>query len=207
MTSAATGELLAALLPGRLRADRAGGRRPRLGRGRRRLRSRLPAAPCAPPRPAPATRSCGADLAKRPLIEVDLHMHTDHSPRLRDAGRGAAADGARPRPRGDRDHRPQRGLGGARGGRDRRGDGRPQGDRRRGGEDRRAGRGDRPLPQGEDPERADDGGNDRRDPRAGGPRLRARTRSTASTRCPTTSTCSTSSRRSTCSRSSTRAWR
>ena len=31
-------------------------------------------------------------IAERPLIEVDLHMHTDHSPRLRDAGRGAAGD-------------------------------------------------------------------------------------------------------------------
>ena len=32
-------------------------------------------------------------IAKRPLIDVDLHMHTDHSRRLRDPGRGAAADG------------------------------------------------------------------------------------------------------------------
>ena len=30
-------------------------------------------------------------IAERPLIEVDLHMHTDHSRRLRDPGRGAAA--------------------------------------------------------------------------------------------------------------------
>ena len=31
-----------------------------------------------------------ARLAERKLIDVDLHMHTDHSQRLRDAGRGAA---------------------------------------------------------------------------------------------------------------------
>ena len=42
---------------------------------------------------------------------------------LRDAGRRAPLDGARARARGDRDHRPQRGLGGARGARAGGGDG------------------------------------------------------------------------------------
>ena len=152
------------------------------------------------PGAARADRRAAADRGR------PAHAHRPLG-RLRDPGRGAAADGPRPRPRGDRDHRPQRGLRGAGGAPDRRGDGRHQGDRRRGGEDRRAGRGDRPLPRGEDPEGADDGGDDRRDPRPGRARLRAASRSTASTRCPTTSTCSTSSRRSTSSRSSTRGWR
>ena len=44
------------------------------------------------------------------LIDVDLHMHTDHSARLRDAGRGAAGHRARPGPRRDRGDRPQRDL-------------------------------------------------------------------------------------------------
>ena len=162
-----------ALLPGRLRAGRAGRRRiatgPRSPTSSRRSTGGSP--------PAATTRRGNPEvrrrIAERPLIEVDLHMHTDHSPRLRDAGRGAARDRPRPRPRRDRDHRPQRGLRGAGGAADRRGDGRHQGDRRRGGEDRRAGRGDRPLPRGEDPEGDDDGGDDRRDPPPGRPRLRA----------------------------------
>ena len=44
-------------------------------------------------RPHAARRGRAAPPA-RALIDVDLHMHTDHSPRLRDAGRGAARDGA-----------------------------------------------------------------------------------------------------------------
>ena len=70
----------------------------------------------APPRRRAATPSV-ARAARGPaqLIDVDLHMHTDHSPRLRDAGRGAAGHRARPGPRRDRGHRPQRGLRRARG--------------------------------------------------------------------------------------------
>ena len=59
-------------------------------------------------------------IAGRPLIEVDLHMHTDHSPDCATPGRGAAGDGPRQGPGGDRDHRPQRGLRGAGGAPDRR---------------------------------------------------------------------------------------
>ena len=112
-------------------------------------------------------------IAERPLIEVDLHMHTDHSPdcatpvevlleTARDRGLGAIAI---------TDHNEVSGALEARRIAER--DGRHQGDRRRGGEDRRAGRGDRPLPRGEDPEGDDDGGDDRRDPPPGRPRLRA----------------------------------
>ena len=183
VTSEATGKLLEQLLPGRLRADRAGGRVG--GRGGSR-------------RPAGATGRAVADdfeavyrriLARRhdptgdpelraklaePAADRGRPAHA-HRPlrRLRDAGRGAAADGPRPRPRGDRDHRPQRGRGALEAAAVAESMAGPEGDRRRGGEDRRAGRGDRPLPQGEDPEGADDGGNDRRDPRAGRPGLRA----------------------------------
>ena len=85
-----------------------------------RVRSDLPAPARAPPRSEAGDPELRARIAERPLIEVDLHMHTDHSRRLRDPGRRAAADGPRPRPRGDRDHRPQRGLRGAGGARDRR---------------------------------------------------------------------------------------
>ena len=41
------------------------------------------------PDPKPEIRT---RLAKRKLIDVDLHMHTDHSQRLRDAGGRAAGD-------------------------------------------------------------------------------------------------------------------
>ena len=95
-----------------------------------------------------------ARLAERPLIEVDLHMHTDHSgdcatpvevllQTARDRGLGAIAI---------TDHNEVSGALEAR--RIAEEMGGPQGDRRRGGEDRRAGRGDRPLPRGEDPEGA-----------------------------------------------------
>ena len=53
-------------------------------------------------------------------IHCDLHMHTDHSPGLRDPGRGPARDRQGAGASGDRDHRPQRDLGGARGARARR---------------------------------------------------------------------------------------
>ena len=93
------------------------------------------------PRAPPPARRAGAQ------IHVDLHMHTDHSPDCATPVEVLLATAREPRPRGDRDHRPQRDLGRARGARDRRADGRDQGDRRRGGEDRRAGRGDRALPR------------------------------------------------------------
>ena len=111
-------------------------------------------------------------LSRRRSIHVDLHMHTDHSPdcatpvevllaTARDRGLGAIAI---------TDHNEISGALAAR--RGRRGDGGDQGDRRRGGEDRGAGRGDRALPRGEDPQRADDGGDDRRDPASGRARVR-----------------------------------
>ena len=172
VTSAATGELLERYFP----AATSWSRGPdRTVTGRRSPTSSKRST--AGSRPAATTASGDAEararIADRPLIEVDLHMHTDHSADCATPVEVLLRDGPRPRPRGDRDHRPQRGLGGARGAADRRRDGRHQGDRRRGGEDRRAGRGDRPLPRGEDPEGDDDGGDDRRDPRAGRPRLRA----------------------------------
>ena len=159
----------------------------------------------APPRRPRHPRS-PRRLASRPLIDVDLHMHTDHShdcatpvevllATARDAGLGAIAV---------TDHNEVSGALEARG-QGRRV--RRQGDRRRGGQDRRPGRGDRPLHQGEDPARAD--ARRRRSPRSSARAASSTcpTRSTACTRCPTTSTCSTSSRTSTRSRSSTRAWR
>ena len=59
--------------------------------------------------------------ARRAAADRGRPAHA-HRPlrRLRDPGRRAAADGPRPRPRGDRDHRPQRGLRGAGGAADRR---------------------------------------------------------------------------------------
>ena len=121
----------------------------------------------ATPRPAPAARAAGDH------IHCDLHMHTDHSPDCATPVEVLLETAKAARPRGDRDHRPQRGLGCARGARARRADRRDQGDRRRGGEDRAPGRGDRPLHRGEDRARDVDGGDDRRDPAAGRPRLRA----------------------------------
>ena len=52
----------------------------------------------APPR-RPRRPGAAPPVAARRLIDVDLHMHTDHSQRLRDAGRGAARDRARAGPR------------------------------------------------------------------------------------------------------------
>ena len=65
------------------------------------------------PGAAAADRRAAADRGR------PAHAHRPLA-RLRDAGRRAAADGPRPRPRGDRDHRPQRGLRGAGGAADRR---------------------------------------------------------------------------------------
>ncbi len=154
----------------------------------------------------PGTRSCAPRWRSCPLIEVDLHMHTDHSGDCATPVEVLLQTRARPGAGRDRDHRPQRGLRGARGGGDRGRDAGPEGDRRRGGKDRRAGRGDRPLPS-------------RRRSRRGSPMAEtvaaireqgglvyvAASVRPASTRCPTTSTCWTWSRRSTCWRSSTRA--
>ena len=89
VTSAATGKLLESYFPADYElvepaagwAAGPGARRrrhPRLGRRRRRLRSGLPAHPRPPPRPDRGPGAAG-DAGERPLIEVDLHMHTDHS--------------------------------------------------------------------------------------------------------------------------------
>ena len=156
----------------------------------------------------PDGRSRGAAADRQAAADRGRPAHA-HRPlaRLCDAGRGAAGDRSRPRPRRDRDHRPQRGLRRARGAAHGRGDGRHQGDRRGGDDDRRAGRGDRPLPRAEDPARDDDGRDDRRDPRAGRAGLRAPPLRPFPLGARLRAICSRSSRRSTCSRSSTRGWR
>ena len=59
VTSAATGGAARELLPRQLRAGRAGRGGARLGGGRRRAGSDLPAPAGAPPRPTTATPSCG----------------------------------------------------------------------------------------------------------------------------------------------------
>ena len=139
-------------------------------RGRRRARGRStrgssPGATTARRRPQVRAR-----LAARPLIDVDLHMHTDHSydcatpvevllAEARARGLGAIAV---------TDHNEISGR--ARGPRQGR---RDRGDRRRGGQDRRAGRGDRPVHRGEDPARDDAPGDDRRDQAPGRARVRA----------------------------------
>ncbi len=92
-------------------------------------------------------------LRRRRLIDVDLHMHTDHShdcatpvehllATARDQGLGAIAI---------TDHNE---ISGALEAAEKAERVRRQGDRRRGGQDRLPGRGHRPLPQGEDPARA-----------------------------------------------------
>ena len=107
-------------------------------------------------------------LADRPWILCDLHLHTEHSHDCAMPFRAARLRGG-DRARRDRRHRPQRLRGApeavelARGRAAHRDPG-------RGGEDRR-GRGDRALPPGGDPARHVDGRHDRRDPRAGRPRL------------------------------------
>ena len=68
-----------------------------------------------PPRPDAGDPAVRRRIARRKLIEVDLHMHTDHSPDCATPVEVLLRDGPRPRPRRDRDHRPQRGLRGARG--------------------------------------------------------------------------------------------
>ena len=128
----------------RLRGRRAL-RRARVERGGRRARGRLQRARGAPARRSRATPLVRAPDRRAPIIDVDLHMHTDHSRRLRDAGRGAAGDRPRPGARRDRHHRPQRDLRRLEAARDGRRV-RRQGDRRRGGQDGQPGRGDRPLP-------------------------------------------------------------
>ncbi len=52
-----------------------------------------------------------ATLASRPLIEVDLHMHTDHSGDCATPVEVLLQTARDRGPRGDRDHRPQRGHG------------------------------------------------------------------------------------------------
>jgi glycosyltransferase involved in cell wall biosynthesis len=113
-----------------------------------------------------------ARLAARELIDVDLHMHTDHSndcatpvdvllATARDAGLGAIAVTDHNEVSGALDAR-------AKAGRVRR-----QGDRRRGGQDRQPGRGDRALHRGEDRARDEPGGDDRGDQAPGRARVRA----------------------------------
>ena len=120
----------------------------------------------------PGAPSVRARLAKRRLIDVDLHMHTDHSNDCATPVEVLLATARERRPRRDRGDRPQRDLRRARRAREGRRV-RRQGDRRRGGQDRRPGRGDRPLHRGEDPARDDARGDDRRDPPPGRARLRA----------------------------------
>ena len=93
--------------------------RARLGRGRGRAGGDLPAARGAPPRRRRRRRGAAADRRAAADRGRPAHAHRPLA-RLRDPGRGAARDGPRPRPGGDRDHRPQRGLRGAGGAQDRR---------------------------------------------------------------------------------------
>ena len=88
------------------RAVDRGRRRPRGG-----LRARSPAAATT----TAATPSCARRLQARPLLDVDLHMHTDHSGDCATPVEVLLADRARAGPRRDRRHRPQRGLRRARG--------------------------------------------------------------------------------------------
>ena len=138
---------------------------------RRRGRGDLRRARRAAATTRPASPRSRARLAKRQLIDVDLHMHTDHSNDCATPVEVLLATARERRPRRDRGHRPQRDLRRARRAREGRRV-RRQGDRRRGGQDRRPGRGDRPLHRGEDPARDDAGGDDRRDPPPGRARLR-----------------------------------
>ena len=120
-----------------LRGDADHGARRRRARGGLRARSpRAGAAPAA--RRGPRAPRAGAADRRRPA-----HAHRP-LPGLRDAGRGAARDRARAGPRRDRDHRPQRDLGRARGGR-----ARPRGIKVIVGEEVKTatpGRGHRPVP-------------------------------------------------------------
>ena len=110
-----------------------------------------------------------ARLASRRLIDVDLHMHTDHSydcatpvevllAEAQARGLGAIAV---------TDHNE---IGRARGARPGH---RDRGDRRRGGQDRRSGRGHRAVHRGEDSEGNDSPGDDRGDQAPGRARVRA----------------------------------
>ena len=90
------------------------GRGSRLGRGRRPGRGDLPADLRAPPRPARQPRGPPPDRSPARDPRRPAHAHRPLV-RLRDAGRDPAGDRPRRRPRRDRDHRPQRGLGRVRG--------------------------------------------------------------------------------------------
>ncbi len=154
------------------------------GDGRRRVRVQ------AARRQAPRRRRQPGDPrpAPRPGVHPLRPPYAHRSlARLRDPRGAAARDREGAGARGDRDHRPQRDLGGARSARGRRADRRDQGDRGRGGEDGPSGGGDRPLPLAADRTRDVDEGDHRRDQAAGrsglrpaslrpaslGPRLRA----------------------------------
>ncbi len=173
------------LRPARPPAARCGVASTGLGGGCRPGREHLRPLGRAPPRSARRPRHPAADLTPPRDRRRPAHAHRPFLG-LRDLGRDPVGNRPRRRPRRDRDHGPQRGLGRARRTGDRRRL-RGQGDRRRGGEDRRGGRGDRSLRRGEDPARDVDGRDDRRDPQPGraglrppplrppalGPRLRA----------------------------------
>ena len=149
-------------------------------------RGHLPPRARAPPPPAGDRPRCARRL-EQPRVHLLRPAHA-HRPLagLRDARRRAARDGQAPRPGRDRDHRPQRDLGRARGARARE---RHQGDRLRGGQDRARGRGDRALHRGEDPARhVAAGRRSTRSTRRAASRT-CRIRSTACTPSPTTSTC------------------
>ena len=149
--------------------DREGAPRARLVARGRRVRGALRAHRRAPPRRGRQAAAPPAAGRARLRARGPPHAHRPLA-RLRHAGGHAARHRQERRPGRDRDHRPQRDLGRARGARARE---RHQGDRGRGGQDRRPGRGDRPVHRGEDPARDDPPGDDRRDPAAGGPCLRA----------------------------------
>ena len=79
VTSAATGAAAASATsrPATSWSSRPGAAR--LGRVADRVRSDLPAPAGAPPRSDGGDPELRARIVERPLIEVDLHMHTDHS--------------------------------------------------------------------------------------------------------------------------------
>ena len=84
-----------------------------LGRGDRRGRGRLPAARRAGATTRRATPRSATGSRERDYIHCDLHMHTDHSPDCATPAGAAARDRQGAGAGRDRDHRPQRDLGGA----------------------------------------------------------------------------------------------
>ena len=108
-SAAGDGRADGAPLPGRLPP------RPRRRAARPRARGDLPRRwPRAGTRRR-TTRRSRARLAQRPLIDVDLHMHTDHSHDCATPVEVLLATARDAGPRSDRGHRPQRDLRRARG--------------------------------------------------------------------------------------------